>query len=177
MKAFPIVSCAVATEATDARYFWWCKHLAHIQQLPEDNSMGAEWGRAQIYKGWGKVLQARREESLPLTAAATVAAVDVILTRWHHRPIHEPAGHEATPRVDAKAHVLELGIGCTRAPYLRNVTLVGTDTATWIDDVITSGSKYIWIWTDEWWGCPRVWVGSIVSFSLPFSNGNCNKVG
>lgn len=32
--------------------------------------MGAERGRAEIYKGWGKLLQARREESLPLTAAA-----------------------------------------------------------------------------------------------------------
>ena len=35
MKAFPIVSCAVATEATDARYFWCCKHLSRIQKLPE----------------------------------------------------------------------------------------------------------------------------------------------
>ena len=37
-------------------------------------------GGAAIYKGWGNLLQARREESLPLTAAATVAAVDVTLT-------------------------------------------------------------------------------------------------
>lgn len=47
--------------------------------------------------------------------------------------------------MDAKAHVLEMGIGRTWAPYLRRVTLIGTDTATWIDYVITRGSDDICI--------------------------------
>ena len=79
--------------------------------------------------------------------------------------------------MDAKAHVLEMGIGRTWAPYLRSVTLIGTDTATWIDYVITRGSDDIcildWVNVEV---CPRVRVGSIVFFLLPFSNGNVVSV-